>query len=262
MSDHGRFIWYELISPDIDNAKAIYCAVLGWKGNPMPSPGGGPPYTIFEADGVGVGGGMPLMDQMKAQGVPPSWTGYVCVDDCDAAAEEVKQLGGTVRQPPMDIPGVGRFAIVADPTGAVIAIMKPQPPPGAEPPERPARGKPGYASWRELYAGDLDKAWPFYAELFGWTKTGEHDMGPMGVYRLFGNRQDGELGGMMTKPAQVPVAAWSYYFEVPDINAAAQTVTSAGGQVLNGPMEVPDGSWIVQAMDPGGAQVAFVATKS
>lgn len=259
MSDQGRFIWYELMAADMDRAKRFYGDVLGWTANAMPNPGGGPPYTIFEAGGVGVAGGMPLMAEMKAQGVPPNWTGYVAVDDCDAAAQKATQLGGSVRQPPMDIPGVGRFAIIADPGGAVIAIMKPIPPEGGAP-ERPVRGAPGHAGWRELMAGDLARDWPFYEALFGWTKVAEHDMGPMGVYQLFGN-QDGEVGGMMTKPDQMPTAAWSYYFEVADINAAAGKVTAEGGQVLNGPMEVPDGSWVFQAQDPGGAHVSFVTTK-
>jgi predicted enzyme related to lactoylglutathione lyase len=261
MSDHGRFIWYELMAPDMGQEKKFYGDVLGWTANDMPNPGGdAPPYSVFETDGVGVAGGMPLMEPMKAQGIPPNWTGYVAVDDCDAAAEKVKQLGGTVRQPPMDIPGIGRFAIIADPGGAVLAIMKPAPM-EQEPPPRPPRATPGYAGWRELYAADLDRDWPFYESLFGWRKTGAHDMGPAGVYLLFSN-QDGEVGGMMTKPAEVALPHWAYYFEVRDINAAADRVKSAGGQVLNGPMEVPDGSWVVQAQDPGGAQFALVHTNA
>src|SRR6185503_8464511 len=143
-----------------------------------------------------------------------------------------------------------------DPGGAVIAIMKPTPPPG-EVPHRPARGAPGHASWRELSAGDIDKDIAFYQQLFGWTETGKHDMGPMGVYHLFGN-QDGEIGGMMQKPPGGPPPHWLYYFAVDEIKAGGERLQAGGGKVLNGPMEVPDGAWVVQASDPAGAQFAIV----
>ena len=150
MSDHGRFIWYELITPDPGGAKRFYGDLVGWTAQDMPMPdGGGEPYSIMSADGNGVAGVMNLGAPMKAEGMAPNWTGYVCVDDCDAAAAKVESLGGSVKRPPMDIPGIGRFAIVADPSGAVFAIMKPTPPPGGRPaPDYTAVGQPG---WHELY---------------------------------------------------------------------------------------------------------------
>ncbi|RAK58643.1 VOC family protein [Phenylobacterium hankyongense] len=254
---HGRFIWYELMTPDIAGAKSFYGNVVGWTSQDMPMPGGA--YTILEADGAGVGGAMPLTDEVKAMGVPPNWTAYVAVDDVDAAARKAASLGGSVIRPPQDIPEVGRFAIIADPHGAVIAIMTPVP---ADPP-RPeaARGTLGHASWHELYAGDLEADFPFYAEMFGWKKDSDMDMGPMGVYRLFSNAYD-QGGGMMAKPANMPVPAWLYYFQVGDIDQAAQRITAAGGQVLNGPMEVPNGEWIAQGQDPQGAMFAVVGKKA
>jgi predicted enzyme related to lactoylglutathione lyase len=258
MSDfHGRFIWYELITSDIAAAKAFYGEVVGWTSQAMPMPEGD--YTIFQADGQGVGGVMDFPPEVKAQGVPPNWTSYVAVDDADAAAEKVKALGGSVLRAPDDIPGIGRFAIVADPQGAVIAIMTPLP---MDPPRpRTAPNTPGHTSWHELYAGDPASVFPFYAGLFGWREDGAMDMGPMGKYHLFAN-QDGQVGGMMTKPAEIPAAAWLYYFQVTDIDAAKQRVEAAGGKVLNGPMEVPGGGWIVQAQDPQGATFAVVGTKA
>src|SRR6201999_797810 len=113
-------------------------------------------------------GAMALGEEHKAQGVPPNWTGYVFVDDCDAAAAKTTALGGSVMRPPADIPDVGRFAIIADPHGAVIGIMTPT---GAGQP-RPPRGTPGHAGWRELYAGDTGVDIPFYQALFGWTEVG------------------------------------------------------------------------------------------
>lgn len=254
---HGRFIWYELITTDPAGAKAFYGDVVGWTSQAMPMPGGD--YTVLQADGNGVGGVMEIPPDAKAAGTPPNWTGYIAVDDTDAAADKVKSLGGSVMRPATDIPGVGRFAVVADPTGAVFAIMTPIPmdPPRPQVP----RGTLGHCGWHELYAGDLEKAVAFYEQMFGWKRDDAMDMGPMGKYQLFSN-QDGQIGGMMTKPADVPMPAWGYYFQVGDIEGAKARVEAGGGKVLNGPMEVPGGDWIVQAQDPQGAMFAVVGKKA
>lgn len=256
MSDHGRFIWYELMTPDTAGAKAFYVQLLGWDLEEMT--GGDMAYTLA-GPGGGVAGIMELPADLKAAGVPPNWTGYVDVDEVDAAVEKARQLGGSVQAPPMDIPNIGRFAVIADPGGAVISIMTPAPMDTT--PSMPTPGSPGTAGWRELYAADLESAFAFYSQLFGWRKDEDVDMGPMGVYRLFAN-QDGQVGGMMTKPAEVPVPAWLYYFVVDDIDAGAARVKAGGGQVLNGPMEVPGGDWIVQAADPQGAMFALMGKKA
>jgi len=256
MSDHGRFIWYELMTPDIEGAKAFYGDVVGWTASKMP--GEGMEYWLLEADGVSVGGVMLLAEEHKAAGVPPNWTAYVAVDDCDAAAAKVKSLGGSVMLEPADIPGIGRFAIVADPAGAVIAIMKPTPPEGGRP-EAP-KDALGHTGWHELYSGPTDATFAFYSAVFGWTKDEAHDMGPMGTYQLFSN-QDGQVGGMMQKPDQVPAPCWLYYVRVGDIDAAAARVKAGGGEVVNGPMVVPSGDWILQGMDPQGAMFCLMGKK-
>ena len=264
MSDHGRFIWYELMTPDLSGAKRFYGDLVGWAAQDLPMPnsgddGGGEPYAILSADGNGVAGMMHLGGPMLAQGMAPHWTGYVCVDDCDAAAAKVATLGGAVRSPPLDIPGIGRFAVVADPSGAVFAIMKPTPPPGGRP--KADLSAVGQTGWHELSGADPGTGFDFYAEMFGWTKAEALEMGPMGTYQLF-NNQDGQVGGMMKQPPQAPAPGWLYYFRVADINAAAAQIAASGGQVMNGPMEVPGGDWVVQAMDPQSAMFAVVARKA
>lgn len=254
--DHGRFIWYELITTDPKAAQSFYGDVVGWTFTDMP--GDGFTYTVANANGNGVAGLMLIPPEAKAMGAPPHWSGYVCVDDCDAAAEKLKGLGGSVIRPPSDIPGVGRFAVVSDPHGAVFEIMKPIPP-AQEPPKVPP-GTLGHTSWRELYAGDVDQALAFYGEMFGWRKDGVHPMGPMGDYVLFAN-QDGQVGGMMKKPDQIPRPGWLYYTQVGDIDAAVERVKAGGGQVVNGPMEVPGGDWIIQGVDPQRAMFALVGKR-
>jgi predicted enzyme related to lactoylglutathione lyase len=255
--DHGRFIWYELLTTDREAAKRFYGEVVGWTYDDMNM--GDMIYSVANADGNGMGGIMLIPPEAKAMGAPPHWSGYVYVDDCDAAAEKIKSLGGSVMRAPDDIPGIGRFAVVGDPSGAVFEVMKPVPPAQERP--KIAPGTKGHTDWRELYSGDVEQALTFYGQMFGWRKDAVHDMGPMGSYVLFAN-QDGQIGGMMTKPPQVARPAWLYYFQVGDIDAAAGRVTNAGGKIVNGPMEVPGGAWIIQAVDPQGAMFALVGQKA
>ncbi|CAN7226655.1 VOC family protein [Phenylobacterium sp. LjRoot219] len=258
MSNHGRYIWYELMTSDVEAAKRFYGDVVGWTHEDMSA--GDMTYTVLKAADApsGVAGMMTIPAEVKAMGVPPNWTGYVCVDDCDAAAEKVRSLGGSVMRPPEDIPDIGRFAVVADPHGAVFEIMKPAPMDGGWPDTPP--GALGHTSWHELYGGDPAEGFGFYEAMFGWKKGDTLDMGPMGPYQLFSN-QDGVVGGMMKKPEQVRQPAWLYYFQVGDIDAAVLRVTNGGGKVVNGPMEVPGGDWIIQAVDPQGAMFALVGKR-
>ena len=167
------------------------------------------------------------------------------------------KAGGTVRRAPEDIPGVGRFAVVADPQGAGFMLFEPLP--GSERPVV-AQGTPGRAEWHELHAADRDAAFDFYAGQFGWTKAEAFDMGPMGTYQLFA-AGDTTIGGMMTKMDAFPTPFWLYYFGVDAIDAAIERITANGGQILHGPAEVPGGAWIVQALDPQGAMFALVGPR-
>jgi hypothetical protein len=204
-----------------------------------------------------VGGLMPIPDDARARGVPPCWNGYISVDDVDAFAKRVASAGGKILRAPADIPNVGRFAVAADPGGAAFILFKPS---SDQEPAPVTMGAPGRIGWHELYAGNLDAAWKFYSELFGWTKGDPMDMGAMGIYQLFSI--DGvPSGGMMNKPPQMQWPAWTYYFNVDAADAAVSRVKDAGGKVMNGPMEVPGGSWILQGIDPQGAFFALVAPK-
>jgi predicted enzyme related to lactoylglutathione lyase len=254
----GKFFWYELMTSDLDSAIGYYTKVVGWTASDMPMPGDGSQrYTILNVGERGVGGAMQLTDQMRAGGARPGWLGYIHVGDADAAAKSIAEAGGKVLMGPDDIPEVGRFAMVADPGGAPFYVMMPFPR-GEMPPLDPET--PGVVSWHELYSSLGDKAaFDFYAGQFGWETITEMDMGPMGIYRIFG-AEGVQMGGMMNKPDNIPVSMWGFYINVDGIDAAAARVKANGGQVLMGPHEVPGGSWIVQCMDPQGAAFALVST--
>lgn len=251
----GKFIWYDVMTTDMKAAEKFYTSVIGWTAKDAGMTGH--PYVLFSAGPAMVAGLMPIPDDAKAMGVPPCWTGYIAVDDVDGYVGRVRSAGGSIRREPADIPNVGRFAVVADPDGAVFILFKPSS--DQEPPTIPP-GAQGHVGWHELYAGNLNAAWKFYSGLFGWTKGDTMDMGAMGIYQLFATGSH-SVGGMMTKPPQVPMPFWTYYFNVDAADAAVERVKAGGGKIANGPMEVPGGSWIVQCIDPQGAFFAMAAPK-
>lgn len=115
-------------------------------------------------------------------------------------------------------------------------------------PEAEAEAQLKDFSWHELATSDYEAAFAFYEKLFGWKRNDAVDMGPLGTYQMYGR-------GMYNKPKEMPAPPhWLLYTLVPDINEAAKTVKAAAGRVLNGPMEVPGGDWIVQCLDPQGAR--------
>ena len=256
----GTFIWYELMTTDQDAAANFYGELVGWTAADQPSPAAnGTRYVILSAGDRGVGGILQLSQAMLDGGARPGWVGYISVPDTDAAAKRIAEAGGAVHMPPTDIPGIGRFAMVADPGGAAFYVMTPLPRDDVPPP--PAPGTPGHVSWRELYAGNGEEAaFAFYSGQFGWETMTEMDMGEMGKYRIFG--ADGvQMGGMMDKPKDMPIPFWTFYFEVDGIDAAIERIGAGGGKVTVEPHEVPGGSWIVQGIDPQGASFALVSER-
>jgi predicted enzyme related to lactoylglutathione lyase len=244
------------MTTDAAAAETFYKDVIGWNAQDAGYPDFR--YTLLSVGDTQVAGLMTLPKEACDAGAKPAWMGYVAVDDVDDYTARVMKAGGMVHRAPADIPGVGRFAIVADPQGAVIVLFK-----GTGTSAPAPANTPGFAGWRELLATDGAAAFEFYSELFGWTKGDAVDIGPMGIYQLFAMADGGEpIGGIMTKPPDVPAPFWIYYFQVDGIEAAVARINAAGGTVINGPMEVPGGSWIVQVLDPQGAMFALVSAKA
>ena len=253
-TSQGTFVWYDLMTTDTKAAESFYRSVVGWSA--ADSGMGDRSYTILSAGSTGVGGLMPIPDASTNDGGEPMWSGYIAVDDVDAHAKRVKAAGGAIHHNSEDIPGVGRFAIAADPHGATFMLFR-----GSrdEAPAAPAPGTPGTLGWHELHAGDGAKDFAFYADLFRWTKTEAMDMGATGVYQIFATGGKETVGAVMTKTPETLVPHWLYYFNVDAIDAAAARVRDGGGKTVTGPMEVPGGQWIVQCLDPQGARFALVA---
>ena len=260
-SARGHLVWYELMTPDAEASKRFYDAVVGWTiSEPAPEFQG---YRMIgRSDGGSAGGVLPLTAEMQQHGARPTWLAYIGVDDVDAAAAAIEQAGGRVLMPPFDIPNVGRIAMVADPQGAPFYVMKPTPP--ADRPNAQSDvfsvDQPQHVRWNELSTTDQDAAIAFYTGQFGWGQEGDMDMGEMGKYRFIQNRGT-TIGAVMRKPAQLPVSSWTFYIGVDDIDRAAESVKSGGGQVINGPMEIPGGEYSLNAIDPQGASFGLVGPR-
>jgi len=243
----GQALWYELMTTDVKAAEAFYQDVVGWTAAPF-DPKAPQAYTVVQrAGGAGVGGVMRIPDGMN---FPPHWGVYIGTPKLEETVAAVEQRGGKALSPVIDVPNVGRMRTMSDPQGAAFSLLEP-----GRPGHRADAGPElGDVSWNELFTTDAAAAISFYTGLFGWQDIEPMDMGEMGKYYMFAKGKE-LAGGMMNKPpamAQVP-PHWGFYFRVPDVHAGAERVKAKGGKVLNGPMEVPGGDWVVNCMDPQGA---------
>jgi len=250
----GYFAWYELITTDMAAARAFYTEVVGWGAHDASTPDLA--YTLFTAGKASVCGLMDLPQEARKMGATPRWMGYVSVNDVDVAAERIKRLGGAVYVPPTNS-NIGRISVVADPQTATLALVKGLKPGRQRPDDFAKQARVG---WHELLAADCEKAFAFYGELFGWQKSGA-EIGPTDTYQVF-SAGGQTIGGMFTKRPEDPIPFWLLYFNIGDIDAAAERVKSGGGQVLKGPVELPGGGWVARCRDPQGAAFALQGTRS
>ncbi len=247
--NNGQFVWHEHLTKDPKAAIAFYTEVVGWKTQPFAEGGD---YMLWVGSQGPLGGVMKLPEEAEKMGAKPSWMGNVQVENVDATVALTKKIGGKVYKEPGDIPTVGRLAVIADPQGAALAVFTPNGEMSLH-----DISKEGEFCWNELMTSDSAAAFKFYSELFGWKIYQEMDMGPVGVYRIYGTPEK-QLGGMMAVPKGTPMPPmWLYYTETSDLDAAIGRSTKNGAKVMNGPMDVPGGGRIAQLMDPQGAPFAL-----
>ncbi len=262
-SNHGNPCWYELTASkgNLDLVKEFYSQILGWKVEDSGMEGFD--YHLAKSDGDMVAGLMVMPEEVAH--MPPFWMIYFAVDDADNFVAEAKATGASVHRAPEDIPGTGRFALLADPQGSAFGILQ------AEMSNMSAadiavteagqgafnQNKAGHGHWNELMSIDPKGGFAFYSKMFGWTKGDAMDMGKMGTYQLF-RHNDVDIGGMMGL-GEAPVPNWLPYFGVEDdVSDKIEAINAAGGTVHHGPMEVPGGAYIAVAQDPQGAWFAVV----
>lgn len=250
------FVWYELHTPDAGTADEFYGKVVGWTSMDAQMPN--QKYLVVSIGQRMVGGLLEKPKKEFAGGMKPMWVGYIGVENADAAAESVVKAGGVVHKAAEDIPNIGRYAVVADPQGAIFVVFQPYP---MQPPPEPAPDLAGTFGWSQLDAADGVSAFDFYAAQYGWTKSGTFDMGAAGVYQMFNAEGERMIGGMMTRmdPSEPP--QWLYFINVEDANVAVARVKEGGGTVLNGPNPVPGGQLVATCVDPQGAKFGVVGPR-
>lgn len=117
----GTFCWNECGTRDAAAARKFYTELVGWTIEDLDM--GGMNYSIIKTASGEQVGGLYQMDGPQFEGVPPHWLPYILVQSVDETTAKCVELGGTVKMPPTDIPGMGRFSVICDPTGAVIALF-------------------------------------------------------------------------------------------------------------------------------------------
>lgn len=248
----GTFCWVELAADDAEAARRFYTGLFGWttRDNPI-GPGEKDIYTVYQKDGQDAAASYGMMQDQRAAGMPPAWMSYVAVEDADATAAKVKELGGTVVAGPFDAMELGRMAFVKDPGGAVFAIWQAKAHPGVG-----VRGEPGSLGWNELATNDAAQAKAFYGGLFGW----QGDTQNMGMEYTVFSGPTGMTGGMYTltpEMAGMP-PSWMPYFGVEDADAAAAKASSLGATVLKGPDDIPNVGRFALIRDPQGAMFYII----
>jgi predicted enzyme related to lactoylglutathione lyase len=240
----GRFVWHELVTPNSEGAQEFYSKAVGWTIESWEKDSA---YRMF-ASAAGPLGGI-----FESRDAVPLWVPYIGTTDVDATVEAAKRLGAKVVTEAADLPSSGRFAVLTDAHGATFGVHASS---AEHAPEKDP--EPGEFSWHELATTvDSVEAFGFYRELFGWEELGRHDMGPMGIYLLFG-RDGKQTGGVFNKGAmgKAGTAYWLGYVRTRNLDGLAADVKAARGSVLMEPDTVPDGHRIAQFEDPYGALFA------
>lgn len=253
-AEASRFVWYDLHTANTAAAAGFYPPVLGW--TLRDSGMADRKYTLFCVGETPVGGILEKPANTFATDAKAGWMGYIGVADVNSLASRVWEAGGKVHRAAEEIPGVGTFAVVADPQGAAFTLF--QPLAGMTRPEQPGPSAPGMPAWHDLGAKDWESAFRFYADLFGWTKADAIPMGPNSVYQIFAIGGQ-PMGGMMTLQDPAQPAGWLFYFNVDEIDAAVNRVKQHGGTVIHGPAPVPGGQQIAICLDTQGAIFGMVA---
>jgi predicted enzyme related to lactoylglutathione lyase len=249
----GQYLWHELLTTDPDAGAGFYGKVLGWSRFPYE---GDPGYAMLGNAQGPVGGVRQLGKDPLADMAGPNWLTYVGVPDLTAALAAVEARGGRLVHAVTAVPGNGgRYAVIADPQGAVIGLYEP----GGDMAGDGAAPAAGPAVWHELTAENPEAALQFYNAIFGWDVIATHDMGgPVGTYYIFGKGST-QMGGAFLRGKDVAPGRprWLVYLGVPGVTAAVDAVKAAGGRLLNGPHQVPGGNWVAQAVDSHGVHLAL-----
>ncbi len=249
----GTFSWVDYSAKDLEGAKAFYSALFGWSLIEVPAPC--EPYVMAQVSGKDVAAITGLSEDESQQGVPPHWNSYVTVEDVNATATKIKDLGGQVLAEPFDVMEAGRMAVVADPIGAVFCIWQARQNIGAQ-----LVDEPNTFCWNELYTDDLHTVERFYTSLFGWNSKHATTSNNAKLVELYnGERPTATM--MEIQPEWGPTSpAWGVYFAVADCEATVEHAKGLGAKVVLEPRDIPPGR-VAVLQDPQGGVCSVIQLK-
>lgn len=248
--DVGQFVWHDLVTANVTEAREFYTGVFGWTFEEVI--GDGLTYSLILDQGVPIGGIAPI-DDGEITVESARWLSLLSVADVDRAASAIEQAGGSIDMGPWTNPTRGRMAIVTDPQGATLGLIRTL---GGDPPSPdPDALVSGRWMWDELWARDVSAAVQLYQSLAGFGVQ-ETTLAQSGSYRVLvsGGRP---RAGVNEIPWPEVLPNWLPYIKVDDPAAVARDVERLGGTVLIPPSaEVRNGS-LALVLDPGGAPFAI-----
>jgi len=246
---NGSFCWIELATSDQKAAKAFYGPLFGWAPNDMPM---GPDafYTIFRIEERDAAAGYTLRPEQIAQHVHPNWMLYIQVENVDATAAKVSQLGGTVVVAPFDVFDAGRMAVIGDPTGAHFCLWQPNRSKGTQ-----IAHVAGTLCWADLSTPDPRRAGEFYSKLLGWQIMDDEK----GTGYLHIKNGEQFIGGIPPTAHRQPGIPphWLPYFWVDDVDASAAKAKQLGANIFLAPTSLEDVGRLAVIADPQGAVFAI-----
>ncbi len=247
----GYFVWHDLMTTDVEASLAFYPELFGWTISEIPM--GSFTYRRINFGDGGQGAFMPLDPE---HGLPSHWMPYLAVDDVDAVVGGVEGLGGKPCVPAMDMPNIGRFAVVEDPAGTPFTAFK-----GAgEGRDLTDRNHHGQFCWDDLAVPDPEAVLGFYREVAGWeVETSHAGMGPYHVVSPPGaSGPRSGIGGIMQRPPGTDGRPmWTPYVYVDGLEPMVARAVELGATLDMGPYEAGEVGSMAFFTDPTGARFAM-----
>jgi len=245
--EHGRFVWFELQTKEVDKATSFYPEALPWRIEPM-SMQDGSSYTMIKVGEAGIGGILsPPAD------VPTAWMSYVSVADVDETAKKITAAGGTTPMDAFDVPGVGRMQPASDPQGGMFSLFK------AETADPQRVEGPGSLHWNELWTQDPKASLAFYESALGYTH--EEMTMPNGTYYILKDGDD-PRGGVLQAPSSDIPTMWLQYITVDDCDAALARAKQNGATVVAEPVDAEGVGRFGIFRDPLGGMIGVIKPAS
>ncbi len=241
---HGKFVWYDLLTEDVDGVKTFYSELLGWSYEETSDPD----YFLIKHRGRPIGGIVDMTD-VEPDSNQSQWVSMLSVADVGQAVQMTELAGGETHLEPTDIDDLGTIAVVSDPQGAVVSFLRTE---AGYPDKKPWRGD---WMWTELWTGDVEASSEFYRDLVGFDIAKKVIL--ENTEYVYFARNDDPRAGVIPRPKEEIRAHWLPYVRVEDPAALADRVEDLGGTVLLEPRKDVRQGTVAIVLDPAGAAVAL-----